>query len=63
VRGISGYTVCANLLGYTAAVLPVTAVDKSVDVVDEGYKLISETDEKFWKSCEFYFIFRGDVTN
>ena len=56
VRGISGYSVWVNLLDYTAAVLPVTTVDKSVDIADGGYKPISATDEKVWKSCEFFFV-------
>jgi hypothetical protein len=51
-----GYSVWVNLLDYSAAVLPVTTVDKSVDVVDEGYKPISAMDEKVWKSCESLFL-------
>jgi amidase len=47
-----GYSVWVNLLDYSAAVLPVTTVDKTVDVVDEGYKPISGADEKVWKGCE-----------
>jgi hypothetical protein len=50
-----GYSVWVNLLDYSTAVLPVTTVDKSVDVVDDGYKPISETDKKVWESCEFQF--------
>ena len=45
-----------NLLDYSAAALPVTTVDKSIDVVDEGYKPISATDEKVWKGCELPFL-------
>ena len=45
-----------NILDYTAAVLPVTTVDKRVDIVDKGYKPISATDEKVWKSCELLFV-------
>ena len=55
-RVMPGYSTWVNLLDYSAAVLPVTTVDKSVDVVDEGYKPISAADEKVWKSCEFSYI-------
>lgn len=48
-----------NLLDYSAAVLPVTTVDKSVDVVDEGYKPMSEADVKVWKGCEFFSFCRS----
>ena len=55
-----GYSVWVNLLDYSAAVLPVTTVDKSVDVVDYGYKSINALDEKVWKACEFLFrLFMG----
>ena len=52
-RILPGYSAWVNLLDYSASVLPVTTVDKSVDVVDEEYNPISEADEKVWKSCEF----------
>lgn len=55
-RVLPGYSVWVNLLDYSAAVLPVTTVDKSVDVVDEGYKPINAMDEKVWKSCEFLIL-------
>ncbi len=52
-----GYTVWVNLLDYSAAVLPITTVDKTVDIVDEGYQPINDVDEKIWKSCKFHFHF------
>ena len=55
-RVMPGYSMWVNLLDYSATVLPVTTVDKSVDVVDEGYKPISAADEKVWKGCEFSYI-------
>ena len=53
----SGYTGWVNVLDYSAAVLPVTIADKSVDVVDEGYQAIGDNDEMIWKLCEFPFPF------
>jgi amidase len=41
------------MLDYSASILPVTTVDKSIDGVDVDYKPLNETDEKVWKSCEF----------
>jgi amidase len=54
-----GYSVWVNLLDYSAAVLPVTTVDKNIDVVDEGYKPLSEADEKVWQGCEFLLFESG----
>ncbi|PBP27707.1 amidase [Diplocarpon rosae] len=51
-RIMPGYSVWVNLLDYSAAVLPVTLVDKSVDVVDDGYKPLNGTDEKVWESYD-----------
>ncbi|KAK6581305.1 hypothetical protein PZA11_005996 [Diplocarpon coronariae] len=51
-RVMPGYSVWVNLLDYSAAVLPVTLADKSVDVVDEGYKPLNGTDEKVWESYD-----------
>lgn len=42
-----------NTLDYPASILPVTLVDKHTDVVDEGYKPLSEIDEKVYSACEF----------
>ncbi|KAL8924465.1 MAG: hypothetical protein Q9172_002676 [Xanthocarpia lactea] len=39
-----GYTAFVNLLDYTACTLPVTTVDKSVDVTDPFFKPVSELD-------------------
>ena len=47
-----GYTTFVNVLDYSAAVLPVTLVDKHIDVSDEGYEPMNEQDEKTYKSCE-----------
>ena len=52
-RVAPAYAAWVNLLDYSAAVLPVTTVDKKIDVVEEEYKPISATDEEVWKSCKF----------
>ncbi|KAM0167577.1 hypothetical protein ACHAQE_000471 [Botrytis cinerea] len=43
------YSTFVNLLDYSAAILPVTTVDKNVDVFDTGYKPLNAEDEKVWK--------------
>jgi amidase len=52
-RIMPGMSVWVNLLDYSAAVLPVTNVDKGVDVVDVGYKPMNGVDEKVWQACKF----------
>lgn len=52
-RIMPGYSIWVNLLDYSAAVLPVTVADKNVDVVNEGYEPLNETDEKVWEACKF----------
>jgi amidase len=41
-----GLSTWVNMVDYSAAVLPVTLVDKTIDVVDEGYQPLNEQDEK-----------------
>ncbi|APA08584.1 hypothetical protein sscle_04g033540 [Sclerotinia sclerotiorum 1980 UF-70] len=43
------YSTFVNLLDYSAAILPVTMVDKNIDLFDHGYKPLNEEDEKVWK--------------
>jgi len=47
-----GYTSQWNLLDYPALVFPVTKVDPSVDVVEEGYKPMNEKDEFNYHICK-----------
>lgn len=54
-RVMPGLSTWVNLLDYTAAVLPVTLVDKNIDVVDEGYKPLNDQDEKVFLACELRF--------
>jgi hypothetical protein len=50
---MSGYTTIVNLLDYTASTIPVTTADKSIDIVDPGFKPLSKLDERVMKTCKF----------
>ena len=39
-------------MNYSAVVIPVTVADKTVDLVDNTYKPISEADERNWNACK-----------
>ncbi|KAH7069641.1 amidase signature domain-containing protein [Paraphoma chrysanthemicola] len=41
-----GYSTWVNALDYTSVVVPITNVDKNVDVKDEGYKALSDQDKQ-----------------
>ncbi|PSS22276.1 hypothetical protein M430DRAFT_274638 [Amorphotheca resinae ATCC 22711] len=47
-----GMSTWVNLLDYSAAILPVTQVDKSIDVIDKEYKPMNEHDEKVYSSYD-----------
>lgn len=47
-----GYTTWVNLLDYSAAVFPVTTVDKSIDKVDEDYTPLNEEDKAVFETCK-----------
>lgn len=47
-----GYSTIINTLDYTSCVLPVTNIDKKVDVVDENFKPFSELDKDIASDCE-----------
>ena len=51
-----GFSTWVNMLDYSSSVLPVTTVDKTIDVVDKGYKPLNGADEKVHLGCE-YFLF------
>lgn len=55
VRDI-GYSNIINLLDYAACTLPVTVVDKNVDIFEANYQPRNSTDEANWKSCESPFL-------
>ncbi|KAL8885970.1 MAG: hypothetical protein Q9192_006559 [Flavoplaca navasiana] len=46
------YTESINLLDYSAAVIPVTRADKSVDKFDHGYRPLNEIDRKNWEAYD-----------
>ena len=48
-----GYSTYVNLLDYTSCVIPVTTVDKKIDVIDKNFKPVSEQDQKVWNDCKF----------
>jgi amidase len=50
-----GYTVIVNVLDYTATTIPVTVVEKEIDVVDDTFKPLNEIDQKVFESCEQSF--------
>ncbi|KAL9615259.1 MAG: hypothetical protein Q9167_000353 [Letrouitia subvulpina] len=41
-----GYSMIVNLLDYSTCTLPVTTVDREVDVADEGFEPVSELDRE-----------------
>lgn len=47
-----GYTVFANGLDYTSVVIPVTLVDKKIDVLDKEYKPLNDKDKEVFEDCE-----------
>lgn len=49
-----GYTSVFNLLDYPAAVFPVTAVDPTVDVKQEGYQPVNERDRYNYELCKLH---------
>jgi amidase len=49
-----GYSTFVNVLDYTSVTVPVTNVDKNVDVREEGYKALSEQDQETQDDCKFF---------
>ena len=47
-----GYSGIVNILDYTACTLPVTTVDKSIDVADSSFKSLSDLDKSVMDTCE-----------
>ena len=39
-------------MDYSVAVVPVTRADKSIDVFDHDYRLLSESDRMNWLACQ-----------
>ena len=47
-----GYTGIWNLLDFSAVVVPVTKVQKHLDILPINFKKSSELDQKVWETCE-----------
>jgi len=52
-----GYTSIFNVLDYPACVVPVTTVDKKVDVVDRNLKPVDDLDQEVADICKFVLVF------
>lgn len=50
--GYYGYTTWVNLLDYTSVVVPVTTVNKSVDLADKEYSPLNEENKICHESCK-----------
>lgn len=48
-----GYSTWVNALDYTSVVVPVTNVDKEIDVKDEAYQAMSDQDKQIQDDCEY----------
>lgn len=42
-------------MDYSAAVIPITKADKSVDTFDHHYQSLNEVDRKNWEACKWTF--------
>jgi len=49
---VTGYTEIANLLNFTAAAIPVTTVDESIDRPSSKFAPKNATDQKNWDACK-----------
>ena len=47
-----GYSTWVNALDYTSVVVPVTTVDKKVDVKEEAFKALDEQDKSIQDDCK-----------
>ena len=47
-----GYSTIINLLDYTSCVIPVTNVDKNIDLVETDFKPIDDLDKEVWADCK-----------
>lgn len=48
-----GYTNLINLLDFTSVTVPVTFADKNIDMKQEDYKPLNETDKQMYDECKF----------
>lgn len=53
----TGCTPWVNILDYSAIVIPVTKVDKHIDIIDDSYQPMNEDDQKTWENCKWdYYV-------
>jgi amidase len=57
-----GYSVWVNSLDYSAVVVPVTTVDKKVDVVDSDFKPRNNDDKLTHEYCKLIFELLSDCS-
>ena len=61
-----GYTGVANVLDFTSIVVPISKVDKTVDVTtkeQQQYQPISDMDRQIWESCKHHWSMRTSLTD
>ena len=46
-----GYSTFVNLLDYSSCVIPVTTVDKTVDLIDKNFEPLSDNDRTVFETC------------
>jgi hypothetical protein len=46
-------------LDYSAIVIPVTKVDKNIDIIDDVYQPLNEDDQKTWENCKWDQLLLG----
>jgi amidase len=51
------YTTWVNLLDYSSVVVPITKVDKSIDVSYTDFKPLSQTDAEIAADCKYFKFF------
>lgn len=54
-----GYSTWVNVLDYTSVTVPVTTVDKGVDIKDGEYKALDERDQQIQDDCKFEDVCPG----
>jgi amidase len=50
----SAYTDAMNLTNYSIAVIPTIRADAKIDVFDDSYEPLGDTDRKNWEACKYY---------
>lgn len=50
-----GYSNIINTLDYTSCTIPVTNIDKEIDLVDKSFKPVSDHDKEIAEDCELMF--------